>query len=359
MIKWFFLLFAFSCKFSGTYAQGIAENIVIITLDGMRWQEVFKGVDTVLMADTVYSRNPKELKAQYGGENQSARRSRLMPFLWSVVAKEGQLYGNRAYDNKVNNANPYWFSYPGYNEIFTGNPDTSVNSNDKIYNKYVSVLEYLNTTGRYQDKVAVFSTWDAFPFIFNQPRSHIFVNADTAYLKFTTPRFNLINDLQRLTTKPLGVRPDVITYLAAKEYLLEFKPKVLYIAFDETDDFAHAGLYDQYISSAHAEDAMIEDLWKTLQSLEFYKGKTTLLITTDHGRGDKTKSEWRHHGQKISDASEIWIAALGPGIQPSGEIKSSLQLFQAQLATTIAIMLGIEYKPLHGVYPPIDLITGK
>jgi hypothetical protein len=28
---------------------------------------------------------------------------------------------------------------------------------------------------------------------------------------------------------------------AAREYLKAYKPKVLYIAFDETDDFAHAG----------------------------------------------------------------------------------------------------------------------
>ena len=334
-------------------AQSTSENLVIVTLDGMRWQEVFKGIDTILMNDSTYTRKPKDLRAKFWADNDEDRRSKLFPFLWSTIKNHGQIYGNRTFGNNVNNANPYWFSYPGYNEIFTGYPDTSVNSNDKVYNKNISVLEYLNQTKTFQNKVAVFSTWDVFPYIFNQPRSKLFVNSDIDSLKFNTPRFKLINDWQRLTTKPIGVRPDVITYIAAKEYLLTFRPKVLYISFDETDDFAHAGLYDQYIGSAHAQDKMIQDLWNTIQSIEQYKNKTTLLITTDHGRGDQTKSNWKHHGQKIIDASEIWIAAMGPGVSPTGENKSSQQLYQAQLAATMAKILEVNYIPIHPVYPPI------
>ena len=67
-----------------------------------------------------------------------------MPFMCSVVAKKGQLYGNRTLGNKVNNANPYWFSYPGYNEIMTGYADTLINSNKYPANPNVTVLEYLN-----------------------------------------------------------------------------------------------------------------------------------------------------------------------------------------------------------------------
>lgn len=91
------------------------------------------------------------------------------------------------------------------------------------------------------------------------------MNADVDSLKFPTPQLKLINDIQFLTTRPIGVRPDVLTYIAAREYLKEYKPKVLYVAFDETDDFAHTGMYDQYLGSAFAEDAMIRDLWNTVQ----------------------------------------------------------------------------------------------
>ena len=76
------------------------------------------------------------------------------------MARQGQLYGNRRYDNKVDNANPYWFSYPGYNEIFTGYADTSINSNDKKYNKNENILEFINKQKDYQGSVAAFTTWD-------------------------------------------------------------------------------------------------------------------------------------------------------------------------------------------------------
>ena len=188
------------------------------------------------------------------------------------------------------------------------------------------------------------------------PVVSIYVNADVDTLKFKTPRLRLINDMQFLTTQPIGVRPDVITYFAAREYLKAYKPKVLYIAFDETDDFAHAGMYDQYIGSAHAEDAMIADLWKLLQSLPQYKDKTTLLITCDHGRGDKVKSDWKHHGSKIEDSHEIWLAAIGPDTKPKGELKQPGQLYQRQIATTIAQLLGFNFNPAHPVAGAIESI---
>ncbi|HSC40532.1 MAG TPA: hypothetical protein VLD19_21765, partial [Chitinophagaceae bacterium] len=261
----------------GARAQGLTENIVIVTLDGMRWQEVFGGVDEALMKDSLFNRDRDGMKEKFWSVSPAERRAKLFPFLWNVVAREGQLYGNRKLDNKIDNANPYWFSYPGYNEIFTGYPDTAVNSNDKRWNSNENVLEFINKQKGYTGKVAAFTTWDAFPYILNAPRSGIYVNSDMDTLKFNVPALQLVNDIQFLTTRPIGVRPDVLTYIAGREYLKNFKPRVLYIAFDETDDFAHGGMYDQYIGSAHAEDAMMADLWKTLQSMPQYRGKTTLL----------------------------------------------------------------------------------
>jgi hypothetical protein len=164
-----------------------------------------------------------------------------------------------------------------------------VNSNDKIKNKNTNVLEFINSQKGYTGKLAVFSTWDVFPFILNTWRNGIYVNADVDTLHFDDPNLKLINDIQFLTTKPIGVRPDVLTYFAGREYLKKYKPKVLYIAFDETDDYAHAGEYDQYLGSAHAEDGMIADLWSTIQTMPEYKNKTTLIVTCDHGRGDKNQ----------------------------------------------------------------------
>lgn len=337
--------------------QRKTENLVIVTLDGMRWQEVFKGVDEVLMNDSIYNRDRKGMKEKFWADSEEERRKKLFPFLWNTIAGKGKIYGNRRYGNYVNNANPYWFSYPGYNEIFTGYADTAVNSNDKIWNKNENVLEYINKQKGYTGKVAAFSTWDVFPYILNEKRSGIYVNADVDTLSFNQPALQLLNDMQFLTTKPIGVRPDIITYMAAREYLKAYRPRVLYIAFDETDDFAHAGMYDQYIGSAFSQDAMIADLWKTIQSIPQYKDKTTLLITIDHGRGDKVKDNWKHHGSKIEDASEIWLAIMGPDTKAGGEQKQPMQLYQEQIAATIALLLGFKFQTNHPVAKPISDIN--
>lgn len=352
------VMFVFNILFAiVTFAQNHkTENIVIVTLDGMRWQEVFGGVDAVLVNDSIFNHNRKGLKETFWSENKEERRSKLFPFFWDTIATQGQLYGNREYDNKLDNANPYWFSYPGYNEIFTGYPDTAISSNAKVPNPNTNVLEFIQQQKGYAGKVAAFTTWDVFPYILNAKRSGIYVNADVDTLKFKNPNLQLINDLQYLTARPIGVRPDILTYMAAREYLKAYKPKVLYIAFDETDDYAHAGLYDQYIGSAHAEDAMMADLWKMLQSLPQYQNKTTLLITCDHGRGDKIKSNWQHHGSKIEDAHELWMAVIGPDTEPSGEIKTAMQLYQKQIAATIAQLLGFTFKANHPVADPVTAI---
>ncbi|MEO5595425.1 MAG: alkaline phosphatase family protein [Chitinophagaceae bacterium] len=340
-------------------AQHKTENVVIVTLDGMRWQEIFGGVDEVLVNDSIFNRGKDAIKKKFWAASPEERRMKLFPFLWTTVAAHGQLYGNRRYDNKLDNANRYWFSYPGYNEIFTGYPDTAINSNDKILNPNENVLEYINKQKGYTGKVAAFTTWDVFPFILNSKRSGVYVNADVDTLKFNTPGLQLVNDIQFLTARPVGVRPDVLTYMAGREYLKAYKPKLLYIAFDETDDFAHGGLYDQYLGSAHAEDAMIGDLWRTLQSMAQYKDKTTLIITCDHGRGDKIKATWKDHGAKIEDAHELWLAVIGPDTKPEGELKTPGQLYQKQIAATIAQLLGLTFTANHPVGDPVNSIYKK
>lgn len=193
----------------------------------------------------------------------------------------------------------------------------------------------------------------------NAERSGIYVNADVDSLQFKNPSLQLINDMQFLTTRPVGVRPDVFTYFAAREYMKAYQPKVLYIAFDETDDFAHAGEYDQYLKSAHSQDAMIADLWQYIQSSAIYKNKTTLIVTCDHGRGDKVKDDWRHHGAKIKEAGQIWIAAIGPDTKPLGEIKTSGLLYQQQLAATFARLINLTFKAEHPIAAPIESIYKK
>ena len=345
--------------FNPMRAQTKTKNIVLVTLDGLRWQEIFDGADSTLLKNKNYTRDYEGTSSVFWNANSDQRRKLLFPFLWNVVAQNGQLHGNRKAGNKVNVANPYQFSYPGYNEILTGFPDNTVNSNDKIRNKNTTVLEFLNHQKNFKGKVAVFSSWDAFPYIINEPRSGVYVNSDLDTLNFKNQNLQLINDFQVLSPRPIGVRPDIITYMAAREYFKAYRPKVLYIAFDETDDLAHAGEYDQYLKSAHAEDAMLADIWNIIQADPQYRNTTTLIITCDHGRGDLIKDQWRDHGENVKDSGETWLAVIGPDTKPLGEVKTTGQLYQKQYAATIAALLGLKFTAEHPVAEPIDDIYTK
>ncbi|HYO23211.1 MAG TPA: alkaline phosphatase family protein [Flavisolibacter sp.] len=357
-MKKIFLLLVFLQLATFVLSQAKTENLIIVSFDGLRWQELFGGVDDSLLHDKNFTSDSIELMKQFWIDKPEARRKKLLPFLWNTVAVKGQLYGNRWLGSKASVKNPYRFSYPGYNEIFTGYPDTLVNSNDKKPNKNVTVLEYLNAQPALKGKVAAFTSWDVFDAIFNETRCGFLVSAGFDEVPLKSPAVNLLNEMQKQAFQPFGeqVRPDLLTYYLAKEYLKQKKPKLLYIGFDDTDDWAHNGKYDYYLQAANLTDRYIADLWTTIQSMPEYKDKTTMIITTDHGRGDAVKKEWTSHGKKIKGADEIWMGFLGIGVEARGEIKNG-QVYQAQLAQTIARLLGYTYQANHPIEKAIESIV--
>ncbi|MDJ1502553.1 phosphoglyceromutase [Xanthocytophaga agilis] len=339
-----FILFTILCVNSIT-AQHKTENVFLIMTDGLRWQEIFRGADSALINDVVFTPSPEDVKPQFWKETTQQRREVLFPFLWTTIGKQGQLYGNRHYGNKVNVKNPFWFSYPGYSETLTGFVDTRINSNDKVLNPNQTVLEFINQQKGFTGKVAAYTTWDVFPFIINESRSRIPVNS--GYEQATgqlSVQEELLNDMQKQVPSPWGTtRLDWMTYYLAKEYIKKNKPRVFFLSFDETDDYAHAGKYDTYLKTAHMVDGFIGDLWNFVQSQPQYKDKTTFIITTDHGRGDEPKALWKDHGDKVVHADQIWMAVIGPDTPNQGEMKVEGQYYQNQIAKTLAAFLGITY----------------
>jgi len=351
------LLFLTMLMSANLLAQDLkTENIFLITFDGLRWQELFNGADSLLIDDSGYVEDPEALVEAFWHDDYAIRRKMLMPFFWEVIAKEGQLYGNRAYGNKVNCANQMWFSYPGYNEILCGFADDErISSNDKIPNPNTNVLEFLNQQQGLAGKVAAFGSWDVFPYIINESRSGVPVNAgfEPAKGDNLTEREQLLNELQNEIRSPWGsVRLDPFTHHYAMEHIKKHQPRVAYIAYGETDDFAHDGRYDEYLKAARQTDQYIKSLWEYVQSHEQYKGKTTFIITTDHGRGTIPKETWKSHGTSVKESDEIWFAVIGPDTPATGVMQSPQQLYQNQFAKTAARFMGVEYeneKPVGSV----------
>ncbi len=313
--------------------------------DGLRWQEVFQGAELALMTKQNGVANPEEFKRQFYRDTPQESRRVLMPFLWETISKQGQLYGNREAGAEAYVTNGMNFSYPGYNESLTGVPDPRINSNDKKYNPNTTLLEWLHNKPAYKGKVAAFGAWDVFPWIFNAPRAGFPVNA--SYEPFDklpgNSTIKLLNELKANSPRDWEDECfDNLTVETALEYLKQAKPRVMYLSLGETDEWAHAGKYAEYLRSARRADQYLKQLWETLQSIPEYRGTTTLIFSPDHGRG--TGPEWRSHGQKINESKYIWMAFLGPDTPALGERKNISAVTQNQLAATIAQLLGEDYR---------------
>lgn len=359
MKKAFFILLVFLPTV--LLSQQKAGHLILVTLDGLRWQEVFGGMDSAIANNPKFNQQDSAyIFKKYWHPELDRRRELLMPFLWSVVKEKGQIWGNRKYGNRVDNANPHWFSYPGYSEMLTGFADSSINSNDFAANPHVTVLEFLNRQPSLRGKVAAFTAWDAFDRILNERRAGFPVVAafDSAGGARPNAAERLINRLKWEAYRPFHDYEclDVFTHYAAFEHLRARRPRVLYIAYGETDEWAHAGQYRDYLNAAKQVDDWLRQLWNFVQSDPQYRNRTAMFVTVDHGRGDRVKEEWTSHNSKIADSHEIWFAVVGPGVRPGGEMKETTQIYQKQIAATLARLLGYRYRAAHPVANGIDEI---
>jgi hypothetical protein len=332
---------------AGKPSELLTRNVVLITTDGLRWQEVFTGAEEALMDRTNGGvKEVKVLQDEFWRGTPNLRRQALMPFLWRVMAQQGQIWGNTNRGSTVRVANGLNFSYPGYSELLTGVVDPGIDSNDKIPNRNVTALEWLNSKPAFRGRCAAFGSWDVFPYIFNRERSGLHVRAgfEPMYEGKLNAREELMNTLIRDTTQLYeGVLYDSFLFQGVLDYVRRHKPRVLYIGFGETDDAAHDGRYDRYLLAARRVDRYLEELWNLLQGLSDYQNRTTLIFTTDHGRGSGLM-DWRLHNKDIPGSEDIWLAVLGPDTPALGERSRTPLVYQKQIAATVTAFLSENFK---------------
>jgi hypothetical protein len=242
--------------------------------------------------------------------------------------------------------------------MLTGYADPKFIPNRAVNNRNINILEYLNARPQYQGKVVAFSSWNIFPYILNKERNKLPVNSGYEALMDTDDSAcMMVNRVQENVAQKSNTRYDMLTYLSAFEYIRQHKPDVAFIGLGETDEFAHSGKYDSYLQQGALLDKMIADLWYYVQTDPYYKDSTTFIITTDHGRG--RQAAWKHHGTFTKGSGEIWLALLGPDINAFGELKSDQQVYQNQVASTIAWLLGEQFETSRRTGKPIVLPAGS
>ena len=324
------------------------RNVILITLDGLRVEEIFNGLDLAVLRSLTKKGRAQDtpLYARYGAATPQESRAKVMPFFWKVwMAGNGSIAGNRARGSRFAVTNHHRFSYPGYSEILTGAPhDAVIDSNDNRRNPYPTVLEFLKQRLMLpRESIGVFGSWETFRWISEHTEGALTVNA--GYQPWTGTPADLASILapQSETLSPWdSVRFDYYTFRLAMAYLKAQRPRVLYLALGETDDWAHDKRYDRVLQTLERTDGYFRELWTWLQQDPDYRDNTSIVITVDHGRGH-TPDDWSKHGKDVEGAQETWMAAVGPDWPRRGEWTGAPDGFTNQIAATLARTVGEDY----------------
>jgi hypothetical protein len=335
---------------AGSRAQPTRHNVVLVTLDGARVEEMFAGLDLEVLRSTLGDKaqvQDSPVYKAFWADTVVARRERLMPFFWGTLMRaHGSIAGNRQRDSVVRLANRHGFSYPGYSEMLVGRAhDDVIKSNEPIQNPFPTVLEYLRIKLRLPaDGVATFASWSVFNAIAESKPGTVSVNAGFEPYAHPDPQVAALSALQFSTPTPWDtVRHDVYTARLAMAHLARYKPQVLYLALGETDDWAHDGRYDRVLEAYLRTDGILRELWQWLQSQPEYRGRTSVLITTDHGRG-RGASGWRNHGENHDGSGDTWMAFVSPHMSLRGEWPQHQAIETRQVAATLIRWLGLDWR---------------
>jgi len=344
---------------SGRAAQA-PPAVILVTLDGARVEEIFGGLDVAVLKSTIGADAKVEANAtfqRFWAPTPEARRSRLLPFFWDTLMRDaGSIAGNRALGSDVHVTNRLWFSYPGYSELLVGAAhDDVIKSNDATQNPYPTALEFLRQKlGASPNGVGLFSAWSVFRAIGESRPGTITINAGYQRYDHPDPAIRALGDRQFETPTPWdSVRHDLYTFQFAMAHLATYRPRVMYLALGETDDWAHDGRYDRVLDAYARSDRYLKELWAWVESQPDYRGRTSLLITTDHGRG-RTPGDWREHGAKYPGAGDTWMAFVSPGLSTRGEWRDHAPITASQAAATLITWMGYDWREFNpAAAPPI------
>ena len=268
--------------------------VVLITVDGVRWQDVYSSVDESLGFGAGY-----------------------MPVLRDLVANKGAMLGAPGF-GRMDASGPNFVSMPGYTEIFTGRVPTC-RDNDCGRPDQPTFLEDLASRGA---KVAVFASWEKV----GQAVAH---TAPTFFVSAGRPE----GDTQSPFPGGGAYRPDTSTMEQSLTYLEESQPDVLVISLGDTDEYAHHNDLPGYSYALTRVDAFIGRINATLATMGERGAMTHLFVTTDHGRA----RGFRDHGGSYPESGRVWLAAMGPRIASRGFVPTRNHHLRDLAATIVAI----------------------
>lgn len=303
-------------------------SVVVITLDGIRWQEVFRGVDPVLA---------KEYDL---GTPESA--TRLVPNLQHLMG-QGAVIGAPGHGAIMSAVGPAFISMPGYVEILRGRAVPDCWSNDCSLPEESSLLEELAARPDLRPgDVALFASWHALD---RFAAERVLVSAGRqrgSNLSWLEQKPELASALNagRESSERLGgaeYRPDRHTAELALTYLRTVHPRFLFVSLGDSDELGHTADYPGYLDALREADRFVGRVVSALKEIRATGAPATLVVTTDHGRDSTAYG----HGPAIPQSGRVWLVAWGDGIRSQGFVASPRPRYLIDIAPTLRSLLGL------------------
>jgi len=298
-----------------------ASRVVLVTIDGVRWEDVFVGTSD----------------EEAGGET-------MMPNLHRLVGDRGIALGGPGCAHDVRASGPNFVSLPGYLEMFTGRPTTCTHNACPAVDTRTIVDEARDAADGKTD-VAVFASWGRYARAVARDRKAIVLSAGTA-----APPISVAKDAPELRTYLEAAathagypghgdyRPDVHTSRIALHYLETKRPRLLVVGLGDADEYAHRGDRAGYRRAMRRADDFVADLDRALTRMAEDGRRTAVLVTTDHGRA----RSFRGHGGSFPESQRVFFAAFGAGIARRGVTCADAPLRLAHVAGAVRRLLSLD-----------------
>jgi hypothetical protein len=307
-----------------------ARTAVLVAIDGVRWQDVFGGVDPELAAAKGLT-SEERLDAEH-----------LVPNLHRLMTRDGAVVGAPSAATPMRASGPNYVSLPGYMEMLTGRSDTGCTSNLCGEVPFATIADDVAERG---GLAAVVASWPGIYHAAAATRGHVVMSIGR---NGGENRFAFEDDpnLAALLRKGEAAGPwpgeedfrrDAATSDVACSYLESHRPTFLFVGLGETDEYAHQGDYRGYLAALHEADAVVGRLATQVASLTASGHPSTLLVTTDHGRS----SGFSTHGGDSPESARVWLVATGAGIQARGATSSNVPRHLSDVSQTLRRVLGL------------------
>ena len=305
-----------------------SRTVVLVAIDGVRWQDVFGGVDSRLAAK---KRLPLEERIDA---------AHLVPNLHRLMTTDGAAIGAPASPKAMRASGPNYVSLPGYMEMLTGRRVTGCTNNRCGDVRHRTVADDVADRG---GLAAVVASWPGILHAASAFRGRVAMSIGRTggeNLSEFKSDFDMAALLPEAAPPPHAerdFRSDASTGTIACSYLESHRPTFLFVGLGETDTYAHQGNYRGYLHALHQADAIVGRLAEEVAALTANGHPSTLMVTTDHGRS----YAFATHGGGNPESARVWLVATGAGIQARGSTPSAVSRHLSDVGQTLRRMLGL------------------